>query len=43
MKQKGKLIAALLLFTLLTMACSQYVCPAYTIEDNTEQQENVNG
>lgn len=39
MKRIMKLIAALLLLAMLSIACSKYVCPAYTREAAQEQND----
>lgn len=41
MKRMGKIIVALMLLAMLAMACSSYVCPAYSVDDTNEQTETV--
>ncbi len=39
MNMKGivKLIAVIILLTMLSVACSHYVCPAYAVDDKSEE------
>jgi len=39
MNRMMKLIVAILLLTMLSVACSHYVCPAYTSNDVSELTE----
>jgi PBP1b-binding outer membrane lipoprotein LpoB len=41
MKRIVKIVAALLLLAFLSIACSQHICPAYTIENEAEQAQEV--
>ena len=43
MKRMGKIIAALMLLALLTIACSSQVCPAYSLDDQQEQADSDRG
>jgi hypothetical protein len=37
MKRMVKLLAVAVLLAMLSVACNQYVCPAYTIDDKTTE------
>jgi PBP1b-binding outer membrane lipoprotein LpoB len=41
MKRIVKIVAALLLLAFVSVACSKQICPAYSIDSEAEQTEEV--
>lgn len=41
MKRIVKIVAVLFLLAMVSAACSKYVCPAYSIDSEAEQNEEV--
>ena len=41
MKRIVKIVAALFLLTFLIAACSKQICPAYSIDSEAEQTEEI--